>query len=433
MKKPFRVWKASELSSNWIKKRRIIVWEKEDELKTYVNSIISEVRKRGDEALVHFTKKFDKAILKTKNIRVTEKEIMDAYSKVEEKQISALEFMKKKVVTFEKHLLERISVTVGNDIKVHVASRPIPNVGCYVPGGEAAYPSTLIMTVAPAKVAQVPRVVVCSPPSREGTVNPLTLVAADICKTDEIYKVGGAQAIAALAYGTKTIKPVRKIVGPGNKFVTMAKLLVSYEVAIDMPAGPSEVLVLADKTANSRLVALDLISQAEHSAESVSGLITTSKKLAEKVVGDLKKIVPSLRRSRIINESFLRRGFIILCENMNEAINFTNNFAPEHLEIVTEKPMEVAEKIKSAGLILVGPYAPVSASDYCFGTNHVLPTGGFGHVFSGLSVLDFIKIINFIEGSKAGLLNLKENIRILAEAENLPNHFLAVEGRFHVE
>jgi histidinol dehydrogenase len=288
------------------------------------------------------------------------------------------------------------------------------------------------MTVTPAKVARVPRVVVCSPPSREGLINPLTLVAADICETDEIYKIGGAHAIAALTYGTESIKPVRKIVGPGNKFVTMAKLLVSRDIAIDMPAGPSEIIVLADETAAPRIVAKDLVSQAEHSADSVVGLVTTSHKLVENIVEMFKKTIPSLRRSKVIAEALSRHGFIVICKNLDEAVDFTNKFAPEHLEIITEDAIDISEKITSAGLILIGPYSPVSASDYCIGTNHVLPTSGFGHVFSGLSVIDFVKRVNRVEGSKKGLYELMDNIKVLAEAEGLPNHFLAVKGRFNL-
>lgn len=403
------------------------------ELEAYVKSIVDEVRKRGDAALTELSKKFDKVDLTPKNFRVTNREIKDAYNMVSEEQISALEFMKRRVETLERSLLQRISIATEDDVRLYSSPRPIQSVGCYVPGGEAPYPSTLIMTVVPAKVAGVPRVAVCSPPTSKGKINPLTLVAADLCKADEVYKIGGAQAIAALAYGTESVKPVRKIVGPGNKYVTMAKLLVSRDVAIDMPAGPSEVLVLADETADPQIVALDMVSQAEHSADSISGLVTTSKELAESVIKELEKRIPTLRRNNVITEALSGNGFIIICETMSEATDFVNAFAPEHLEILTEKPMKIAEKITSAGLVLIGRYTPVSASDYCIGTNHVLPTNGFGHVYSGLSVLDFIRRVNIVECSEEGLLKLKNNLRILAEAEKLPNHFLAVEGRFKLE
>jgi len=417
----------------WIKKRRIMGGELTEELEAHVKVIIDEVRRRGDAALTEFSKKFDNINLTAENFRVTKEEISNAYGLVSKEQISALEFMKEKIENVEKRLLRRIKATIEDDVKIKSLPIPIQSVGCYVPGGEAAYPSTLVMIVAPAKVAGVPRVAVCSPPTSQGTINPLTLVAADICKADEIYKIGGAHAIAALAYGTESIKPVRKIVGPGNKYVTMAKLLVSRNVAIDMPAGPSEILILADETANPQIVALDMISQAEHGADSISGMVTTSKELAENVIKELEMRVPSLYKGRTVADALLRNGFIIICERLNEAIEFVNTFAPEHLEIIAKKPRKIAEEVTSAGIVLEGQYTPVSASDYCIGTSHVLPTSGYGHVFSGLSVLDFVKRINFIECSKKSLLRLRNNVKVLAEAENLPNHFLAVEGRFELE
>ena len=408
-------------------------WGMTQELETHVRSIITQVRERGDAALVEFTKKFDNVSLDAEDFPATRDDIEDAYNAVDEEQISALRFMKERIETLEKRRLEQTAITVEeNGIQVRSSPRPIQSVGCYVPGGDARYPSTLVMTVTPAKVAGVPRVVVCSPPTSTGGINPLTLVAADICKADEIYKLGGPHAIAALAYGTETIRPVRKIVGPGNKYVTMAKVLVSRAVAIDMPAGPSEILVLADETANPRIVALDMISQAEHGVDSVSGLVTTSKELAKNVIKELRAMTSSLHRGDIITDALSRHGFIIICETMSEMIEFVNTFAPEHLEVITRKPAEVAEKIVSAGLVLIGPYAPVSASDYCIGTNHVLPTSGFGHILSGLSVLDFVKRVNFVKCSKEGLLRLRNSIRVLAEAENLPSHFRAVEGRFEL-
>jgi len=428
-----KVWKASSIPSKWIESRKTMNWGMTQELETHIKTIIKQVRKHGDAALIEFTKKFDNVSLNAKDFPATHEDIENAYNTVEEEQISALRFMKERIETLEKRRLEQMIITVeDNGVQVRSLPRPIQSVGCYVPGGDAKYPSTLIMTATPAKVVGVPRVVVCSPPTSSGDINPLTLVAADICKADEIYKVGGPHAIAALAYGTESIKPVRKIVGPGNKYVTMAKVLVSRDIAIDMPAGPTEILILADETANPRIVALDMISQAEHSVDSVSGLVTTSKELAKNVINELRTMASSLPKAEIVTDALSRHGFIIICETMSEMIEFVNAFAPEHLEIITRKPVEVAEKIVSAGLVLIGPYTPVSASDYCIGTNHVLPTSGFGHVLSGLSVLDFVKRINFVECSKDGLLRLRNSIRALAEAENLPSHFLAVEGRFEL-
>jgi len=426
-----KVWRTPSLPPNWAERGRIRERKTIQPLEKHVKAIIEEVRTQGDAALIKFTNKFDKTTLDAKNLRVTTKEIEEAYEAVSQEQVSALEFMKEKVETVEKRTLEQIKIEVKeNGIQVRNLPRPIQSVGCYVPGGEAAYPSTLVMTVIPAKVAEVPRVVVCSPPTAKGSINPLILVAADICKADEIYKVGGAQAIAALAYGTESIKPVRKIVGPGNKYVTMAKILVSRDVDIDMPAGPSEILILADETASPRLVALDMVSQAEHGTDSVAGLMTTSKELAENVRNELKKMTSSIRRGAIVMKSLLSYGFIVICKTTNEMIELANAFAPEHVEIITRKPMEVADKIVSAGLILIGPYSPVSLSDYCSGTNHVLPTGGFGHIFSGLSVLDFVRRVGIVECSREGLLKVKNTAKVLAEAENLPNHYKAIEGRF---
>ena len=338
--------------------------------------------------------------------------------------------MKEKVSVFQKQQLTQTEVKTSADgISVQTVLRPIESVGCYVPGGQASYPSTLIMTAVPAKIAGVPRIVVCSPSDKKGKVNPLVLVAADICGVNEVYKVGGPQAIAALAYGTRSIKPVRKIVGPGSKYVTAAKVLVSTDVAIDMPAGPSEVLVLADDSADARLIAYDMVSQAEHGGDSVAGLITTSERVAQKVQENLTTVAASAQRSEKIAESLSKYGFIIVCNNMEVAVNLANQFAPEHLEVMTQNPKEIAQKL-TAGLILLGPYSPVALSDYGSGTNHVLPTGGFAQSFSGLSVFDFMRRVSIVESTRTALEMVKDNIKILSEAENLPNHFKAIEARF---
>jgi len=428
---PIKVWRRSSLPPNWAERRQLLNEDATLLLETSVKAIMEQVRRQGDAALIKFTKKFDKATLNTKELRVTSEEIEKAYERVGEAQLSALEFTREKLEIAEKRILEKMRIEIKeNDICVRHLPRPIQSVGCYVPGGQIVYPSTLIMTVVPAKVAGVPRVAVCSPPAAKGSINPLILIAADICKVDEIYKVGGAQAIAALAYGTESINPVKKIVGPGNKYVTMAKIIASRELAIDMPAGPTEILIIADETASPRLVALDMISQAEHGADSVAGLITTSKELVENVLIELRKIMASAKRSDIIMKALSNCGFIVICETLDEMIELANIFASEHLEIITRKPIEVANKIESAGLILIDAYTPVSLTDYCSGTNHVLPTSGFSQTFSGLSVLDFVKRIGIVECSREGLLRLENNVKILTEAENLPNHYAAIEGRF---
>lgn len=424
------VWKAQELPTDWFKRKA--VGEKDSEaIEATVKNVIDDVRAKGDDAVIAFTEQFDKAKLTAKNLRVTKAEIEAAYKVVSKKQVAALTLMKDRLASREKLNLQQAQVKTSCDgITVQNVLRPLESVGCYVPGGRAVYPSTVVMTAVPAKVAGVSRVVVCSPPTAQGTINPLILVAADICEVDEVYKVGGVQAIACLAYGTKTIKSVKKIVGPGSKYVTAAKVLVSQDVAIDMPAGPSEVLVLADETANPKMVAADMISQAEHGADSVAGLVTTSEKFAGDVVKQLEKLAALAERGETVKESLAAYGFIIICKNVTEMVSLANTFASEHLEIITRKPLDVAEQITSAGVILIGPYSPVALSDYGSGTNHVLPTGGFGASFSGLSVFDFVRRVNIVESTKDGLQKVKSSIKVLTEAENLPNHYKAVEARF---
>ncbi|MBN1358699.1 histidinol dehydrogenase [Candidatus Bathyarchaeota archaeon] len=424
-----RLWKSSALPPDWFK-RQAPDEQANAQVENSVKTIISQVVKNGDAALTELTEKFDKARVEAKDLQATPKEIEEAYKTVGKEQIDALKFMKSKVSAFEKLVLKQDGFkTSGDGIAIQNVLRPIESVGCYVPGGQAAYPSTVVMAVVPAKVAGVPRIVVCSPPNAEGKVNPLVLVAADICGVTEVYKVGGAQAIAALAYGTETIQPVKKIVGPGSKYVTAAKILVSKDVAIDMPAGPSEVLVLADETANPQFIALDMISQAEHGGDSVSGLITTSEKIALQVQETLVKLAASAPRGEKVSEALGKYGFIVVCGSMDEAVALVNRFASEHLEVIAANAKVLAEKL-TAGLILIGPYSPVALSDYGSGTNHVLPTGGFAQAFSGLSALDFARRVSIVESSKAGLEKVKSNIKVMTEAENLPNHSKAIEARF---
>ncbi|MGA2384955.1 MAG: histidinol dehydrogenase [Candidatus Bathyarchaeia archaeon] len=424
-----KIYKSEALPPDWFKRQKADE-KAAQEVENNVKAIVKQVRENGDGALVEFALKFDKAELTLKTIKVYKEEIKEAYRRTSREQVSALKFMIDRVKTFQKQLLTQTEVkTLGDGISVQTVLRPIESVGCYVPGGQAAYPSTLVMTVVPAKVAGVPRIVVCSPSDAKGRVNPLVLVAADMCGVDEIYKVGGAQAIAALAYGTKIIKPVRKIVGPGSKFVTAAKVLVSTDVAIDMPAGPSEVVVLADESADARLIAFDMVSQAEHGGDSVAGLITTSESVALKVQEYLGSVAASAERSEKISEALAKYGFIIVCKSMEEAMGLVNQFAPEHLEVMTSKPKEIAEKL-TAGLILLGPYSPVALSDYGIGTNHVLPTGGFAQSFSGLSTLDFMRRVSIVESSRTALERVKDSIKVMTEAENLPNHYKAIEARF---
>jgi histidinol dehydrogenase len=424
-----RLWQSSQLPPDWFK-RQAPDEQANAQLETKVKAIISHVINNGDAALTELSEQFDGIHLEAKDLQVTTSEIEEAYHKVDKEQIAALQFMKNKVSAFEKLTLKQAGFKTSKEgVTIQNVLRPIESVGSYVPGGQASYPSTVVMTAVPAKASGVSRIVVCSPPNTESKVNPLVLVAADICGVNEVYKIGGAQAIAALAYGTETIQPVKKIVGPGSKYVTVAKILVSKDVAIDMPAGPSEVLVLADETANPQFIALDMISQAEHGGDSVAGLITTSEKIALQVQKNLEKIVASAPRGEKVSASLEKYGFIIVCGNMDEALALVNRFAPEHLEVMIANFEVLAAKL-TAALILVGPYSPVALSDYGSGTNHVLPTGGFAQAFSGLSALDFVRRVNIVESSKAGLEKVKNSIKVMTEAENLPNHSKAIEARF---
>jgi histidinol dehydrogenase len=422
-------WTAQELPSDWFKRQQADQ-KATLELEESVRAIINQVKAEGDKALLEFALKFDKAELTFKTLRVRSEEFKEAYTQTSPEQLSSLNFMKEKISNYQKQILTQTDVKQNNNgISVQTVLKPLESVGCYVPGGQAAYPSTLVMTVVPAKIAGVPRIVVVSPSDSQGKVNPLVLVAADVCGVDEVYKVGGAQAIAALAYGTKLIRPVRKIVGPGSKYVTAAKVIVSTDVAIDMPAGPSEVLVLADEAADARLIAYDMISQAEHGGDSVVGLITTSEKVANSVQEWLGKLSAVAQRGEKIAQSLAKYGFIIVCKNVDEMVELSNLFAPEHLEVLTVNPKDLADRLV-AGLILLGPYSPVALSDYASGTNHVLPTGAFAQSFSALSVYDFMRRVSIVESTRTGLERVKDSVKVLTDTENLPNHYKSIEARF---
>ncbi|MEM3956456.1 MAG: histidinol dehydrogenase, partial [Candidatus Bathyarchaeia archaeon] len=391
------------------------------ELLSYVEGIIRDVKERGDRALIDLTEKFDGVKLSVDRLRVSREEIERAYSMVSEKQVSALEAAKKRIYEVEKAFLSRISFEYTDELGIKICWRPKPleSVGCYVPGGKFPYPSTLLMTVIPAKVAGISRVIVCTPPSKNGEIHPITLVAADICGVNEIYRVGGAQAIAAMAYGTESIKPVEKIVGPGNQYVMAAKLLVSKDVPIDHPAGPSEIMILADETANPYYVALDLVSQVEHGPGSIAVLVTTSTRLIKKVYDSIKCLISDGGGDILL----------LIADDIDEAIGFANDFAPEHLEIIAEDAGGLSMRVCSAGLMLIGGYSPVSISDYCLGTNHVIPTGGYSHVYQPLSVLNFIKFTVTAECPPQALRDLSAIAITLAESEGLVKHALAIGER----
>ncbi|MCW4038452.1 MAG: histidinol dehydrogenase [Candidatus Bathyarchaeota archaeon] len=432
-KTAMKIRRFSTVEDDWLRRRRTSRVFDDPSLEALVKDIIGEVQKRGDKALFDFTKKFDDVALYERGIPVKEKDVQGAYEKVNDEEISALTYLKDRITKTERCILEKASFIQKEDgLTIHHTLTPLRSVGCYVPGGLAAYPSTLLMTAVPAKVAGVPRIAVCSPPTFKGEINPLILVAADICGVNEIYRVGGAQAVAALAYGTDSIDPVMKIVGPGRRIVNFAKAVVSRDVAVDLPAGPSELLVLADETADPRFVALDLISQSEHGPDNVVGVVTPYEGFARRVIDEVETLIDVVDRGEIVLQSLSEKGFVMVCEDLDAAIDFVNAFAPEHLEIMTRNPSKVAERIQSAGLILLGPYSPVSGSDYCFGTNHVLPTGGFSRTYSGLSSLDFVKRVNVVACTKERLKAVEPVVRALALSEGLPNHFMALKERLNV-
>ena len=399
------------------------------ELKQIVLSIISNVQSRGDKALREYEKKFSKANLRS--VKVSKGEIRTAYSKVSQEDVNAIKIAKKRLERSENAIKKQLcSISILNDgVRISKIFSSINSVGCYIPGGKARYPSTVVMAVVPAKVAGVKKIIAVSPANQEGIVNPLTLVAADICGVDEFYKIGGAQAIAALAYGTKSIPKVDKIVGPGSPFVTMAKSILSDIVSIDMIAGPTELAIIGDSSTDPDLVALDLISQAEHSVDTMCCLITTSKTLKEQVILSLQKRIRKVKRSEIVEESLRKNGFIAICKGDLQVIEFANKLAPEHLEVMTQNPRNMAKKITTAGLTLIGKNTPSSASDYLLGSNHILPTNGFGRTRGSLGVFDYLKIETKIETSKAALQRISKYLKALTDAEGLPNHYEAVKGR----
>ncbi len=382
-----------------------------------VQSILNDVRKNGDSAVKKYERKFNGR--KTSQLRVSAKEIKEARSKISQKEVTALQTMSARLSNSSPKIQIRGS-------RKFVA---IPSVGCYIPGGQARYPSSVVMSVIPAKIAGVKRIVIVSPPDRDGKIDPLTIVAAKKCGATEIYKIGGAQAIGALAYGTKSIPKVDKIVGPGGKFVSIAKLLVSDQTAIDMVAGPTEHGIIADASSDPELIALDLISQAEHSRDTMCFVITQSKIMAKQIQKSIEKLIPGTERSSIIKESISKNGFIAVCKNENEMIGLANEIAPEHMELMVKNAKTLSKKITGAGLLLIGKNTPSSASDYLLGTNHILPTNGFGRTRGGLSVLDFLKLQTVIESKKSGLRKISKSLKVLTDAEDLPNHYKAVKRR----
>ena len=400
------------------------------ELEGRVNAIIEEVRNNRDQAVFNYTKQFDGADINAGNILVTEEEIAEAYEQVD---TTLLAVIRKSLVNIKKYHEKQVQnswFTTEDGIILGQKVTALATVGVYVPGGKAVYPSSVLMNVLPAKVAGVDRIVMCTPPGKDGKVYPSTLVAAKEAGVDEIYKVGGAQAIAAMAFGTESVPKVDKIVGPGNIYVALAKKAVFGYVSIDSIAGPSEILVLADETANPRYVAADLLSQAEHDEMASAILITTSQKLAEEVSAEIDQFVAELSRKEIIQKSLDNYGYILVADNMEEAIDTVNAIASEHMEIVTADPFHVMTKIRNAGAIFIGEYSSEPLGDYFAGPNHVLPTNGTAKFFSALSVDDFIKKSSIISYSREALEKVHKDIEQFAECEKLTAHANSIRVRF---
>lgn len=394
-----------------------------------VSSILTDVRSEGDAALRKYTQRFDGANIDT--IEVPQDEIEKAYKSIDKELIRHLEIAAINIRKFhEAQMPDKIwFMQLSPGIELGQKVTALASVGAYVPGGRASYPSTALMTIIPAKVAGVRNIVMCTPPGPDGRVNPLTLAAAKVAGADHVYRVGGVQAIAAMAYGTESVMKVDKIVGPGNVYVTAAKMQIRDMAEIDFPAGPSEVLIIADNSAHPEMIASDLIAQAEHDPQAVSVLVTTSEKLADMVKEEVLKQAQNTLRKEIVSSS-LKNAAILIADSIGQCIEFSNSFAPEHLEIMTENNNATLENIEHAGSIFVGNYAPVPVGDYASGTNHVLPTAGYARMYSGLNIMHFLKVSSIQRISKEGLAAIGDTVISLAEKEGLQAHADAVRIRF---
>lgn len=395
-----------------------------------VEEIVNNVRENGDKAVLDYTARFDGAELES--LKVSQDEIEEAYKLVDDNYIASLQKSIKNVSDFHRRQLRNNWFDYNNGMTGQLIN-PLARIGAYVPGGRAAYPSSVVMTVIPAKVAGVEEIVVVSPPDKEGKANPHTLVAASEAGVDEIYKIGGAQAVAALAFGTETINPVDKIVGPGNIYVTLAKKMVYGVVDIDMLAGPSEVLILADQSANPEFAAADLLSQAEHDPLAVSTLVTTDEKLADKTIEAVEEQLQELSRKEIAETAIEDNCTIILVEDLETGLELVNLFAPEHFELIVEEPFKYLGKVKNAGAIFIGDYSSEPLGDYMAGPNHVLPTGGTARYASPLNTDDFLKKSSIIYYQKSELAEVKDDVIRLAELEGLDAHARAIKVRFSDE
>ncbi len=396
-----------------------------------VNAIIEDIKTKRDEAVFDYTKRFDGFELNKDNIVVTKEEIEQAYNEIDPKLVTIIRKSLENIRDYHSRQKRNSWFDAKPDGTILGQKiTPLARVGVYVPGGKAAYPSSVLMNVMPAKVAGVEEIIMCTPPGKDGKIYCGTLVAANEAGVDVIYKVGGSQAIAAMAYGTESVPKVDKIVGPGNIYVALAKKAVYGQVGIDSIAGPSEIMVLADETANPRFVAADLLSQAEHDELASAILVTTSKALADKVASEIDGFLQVLSRREILEKSIENYGYILIAKDMNEAIDVVNEIASEHLELVTKDPFQTMTKIKNAGAIFLGEYSSEPLGDYYAGPNHVLPTNGTAKFFSPLEVDDFIKKSSIISYSKDALFAAHENIEEFAKAEGLTAHANSISVRF---
>ena len=403
------------------------------EQEAVVSVILADVRENGDKAVFNYTKKFDGADISAENFIVTEEEEKEAYEKVDPALIGVIRKAISRIRTFHEKERQKSWFMTEEGMVLGQKVTPLSRVGVYVPGGKAAYPSSVLMNVIPAQVAGVPDIVMCTPPGKDGKVTPTTLVAAKEAGVGTVYKVGGAQAIAAMAFGTESLPRVAKITGPGNIFVALAKKAVYGHVSIDSVAGPSEVTVLADDTANARYVAADLLSQAEHDEMACAILVTTSMRVAEEVSAEIDGFLETLSRRDIIKKSLDYFGRILVADTMEEAVRAVNEIAPEHLELVTRDPFLLMTEIKNAGAIFIGEYSSEPFGDYFAGPNHVLPTNGTAKFFSALSVDDFIKKTSIIYSSGEALKALHEDVETFAKAEGLTAHANSIHVRFEEE
>jgi len=405
------------------------VRSKNEDVESVVRPIMEKVKKEGDKAVINYTKMFDG--VKLENFQVSNEEIKEAIKITPKELLDSLKRAKKNIEIFHKAILRKKEVVIETEkgVKTWREFRPIEKVGLYVPGGKAAYPSTVLMLAIPAKISGCKEIVICTPCNKEGKCNATVLAAANLCGINKIFKIGGAQSIAAMAYGTESVPKVYKVFGPGNQYVTTAKVLAYGEIDIDMPAGPSEVLIIADETANPKWVAADLLSQLEHGEDSQAVLVTTSERLAKSVQYELIVQVEKLSRKSIIEKS-MKLSFIVIVKNLNEAVEISNEYAPEHLELDTNNPESLIPKIINAGSVFVGKYTSEPLGDYASGTNHTLPTSGYAKMFSPLSTDSFGKMVQFQNVSKQGLKNLSRTVEILANSEGLDAHKNAIKIRF---